>query len=134
MKWTPLPKHSTPQMKWTLMKGPVSPPSPPKRKWIPPRRKDYPQIEWIPLPKQYYTLFIIMTLIYRHMNQFMCDRKKGGFSDDRLSVHFRSRDYHCGSEALCSYVIIFYIISELLPVVAIFALIIISNLNFTLMA
>jgi hypothetical protein len=64
----------------------------------------------------------------------MCDQRKGilcGFCDDGLSVHFHSRDYHCGSEALCSYGILFYIVSELLPVVAIFALIIISNFNFT---
>ena len=68
------------------------------------------------------------------LNQFMCDQRKGilcGFCDDGLSVHFHSRDYHCGSEALCSYGILFYIISELLPVVAVFALIIISNFNFT---
>jgi hypothetical protein len=31
----------------------------------PPRRKDYPQIEWTPLP-EHYIPFIIMTLIYRH--------------------------------------------------------------------
>ena len=68
------------------------------------------------------------------LNQFMCDQRKGilcGFCNDGLSVHFHSRDYHCGSEALCSYGILFYIISELLPVVAVFALIIVSNFNFT---
>ena len=70
----------------------------------------------------------------RKLNRFMCDQRKGilcGFCNDGLSVHFHSRDYLCGSETLCSYGILFYIVSELFPVMAIFAVIIIGNHNFT---
>ena len=70
----------------------------------------------------------------RNLNRFMCDKRKGilcGFCNDGLSVYFHSRNYHCGSETLCSYGILFYILSELLPVVAIFTLIVVCNFNFT---
>ena len=70
----------------------------------------------------------------RDLNRFICDKRKGilcGFCDDGLSVHFHSRDYHCGTETLCSYGILFYILSELFPVVAIFTLIVVCNFNFT---
>ena len=70
----------------------------------------------------------------RKLNQFMCYQRKGilcGFCTGGLSVHFHSRDYHCGSETLCSYGILFYILSEILPVVALFTLIVVCNFSFT---
>ena len=70
----------------------------------------------------------------RHLMHFMCSQRKGvlcGFCSDGLSVYFHSRDYHCGSESLCSYGLLFYALSELLPVVVIFTIIIFFNISFT---
>ena len=68
------------------------------------------------------------------LTHFMCHRRTGvlcGFCTDGLSVYFHSREYHCGNETLCSYGLIFYFASELLPVVILFSVIIFSNLSFT---
>ena len=60
------PKSIVPPNEMDTTKTKDPPPPPQKKMDTPPRRKDYPQIEWIPLPEQYYTLFIIMTLIYHY--------------------------------------------------------------------
>ena len=85
-------------------------------------------------PARLFQTSILLPHSGMNLSQFMCGQRKGilcGFCDDGLSVHFHSRDYHCGRETLCSYGILFYIVSELLPVMAIFAVIVICNFNFT---
>ena len=47
------------------------------------------------------------------------------------SCYFHSRNYKCGSNHLCKFGILFYILSEVIPMSIMFAILIIFNLSLT---
>ena len=69
------------------------------------------------------------------LNEFMCgETKKGilcGNCKDHYSAYYHSNTQKCGPRVLCDFGIIFYILSEILPVTVLFILIIHFNISFT---
>ena len=67
--------------------------------------------------------------------KLICDTdRKGtlcGKCSDNHSVYYNSAKYHCGGESNCNYGILFYILSEILPLTIIFIVIITFNISFT---
>lgn len=65
---------------------------------------------------------------------FMCGEKRSGVlcgeCSDNYSAYYHSSSYTCGPEDLCSLGIVFYILSELIPVVTLFSIIIHLDTNF----
>ena len=54
-----------------------------------------------------------------------------GGCKDETSVYYHSLHYACGSNSLCSFGWLFYILSELVPVTIVFLVIIVFNITFT---
>lgn len=54
-----------------------------------------------------------------------------GSCKDRYSVYFHSPNYLCRENSNCSYGVLLYIVSELLPLTAIFVIILTFNIHFT---
>lgn len=73
--------------------------------------------------------------VERQLDKMMCGKyKKGilcGTCGDHFSSYLHSPSHKCGSEDLCHLGPLFYLLSELLPVVLLFALIINFNISLT---
>ena len=70
------------------------------------------------------------------LDEYICgSRKRSGIlcgdCIDNHSIYFHSWDYKCGHSDLCDYGILFYILSEILPVTLAFSIIIIKGIDFT---
>ena len=69
------------------------------------------------------------------LSSFICiSGRKGvlcGECDEGQSMYYHSRQLTCGSDDKCSYGIMLYIVSELIPVVIFFTLVILFDISFT---
>lgn len=54
-----------------------------------------------------------------------------GLCTDDYSVYFHSSKYSCGSERLCHFGWVFYILSEILPLTLLYTIIVLFNVSFT---
>lgn len=83
--------------------------------------------------KYYYELPAIANST--HLNNFICDEKRTGLLCgkclDNHSVYFHSPDYKCGPNSKCSIGPLLYFISELIPLLILFLIIIIFDIKFT---
>ena len=82
---------------------------------------------WFPLPKTANKIIL---------EDFLCDSSRTGElcgqCRDNFSVFFHSKLYSCKQESyLCNYGILFYILSELLPLALLFIAILFMNISFT---
>ena len=69
------------------------------------------------------------------LSSFICKSgRKGVFCgecEEGQSMHYHSRQLTCGPDDICSYGIVLYIVSELIPVVIFFTLIVLLDISFT---
>ena len=71
----------------------------------------------------------------RLLEHSLCGPKRHGkvcgLCTDGYSVYYHSSKYTCGSEGLCHYGWLFYILSELLPLTLLYTIIVLFNISFT---
>ena len=69
------------------------------------------------------------------LDSFMCGQNRMGIlcskCSNNLSVYYHSHSYHCGPNKLCGYGLLFYIISEIVPLTIVFLLVMIFNISLT---
>ncbi len=69
------------------------------------------------------------------LEEYICGKERQGVlcaeCRENYSVQFHSYTYKCGPNTLCDFGILFYILSELLPLTVMFVLLMISNISFT---
>ena len=69
------------------------------------------------------------------LDSFICDKYRTGIlcNDCRngSSVYYHSHSYHCRPNKLCNYGILFYIVSEMIPLTVVFLLVAILNISLT---
>ena len=79
--------------------------------------------------------FHLMPNNSKDLNEFVCvDHRQGvvcGQCADNYSVQYHSRHFKCGEESRCHFGILFYIISEVFPMVILFVVVISLNVSFT---
>ncbi len=72
---------------------------------------------------------------YDKLEEFICGIERQGVlcgeCQANYSVRFHSYTYRCGPNTLCKFGILFYFISELMPLTILFVLVMVSNLSFT---
>ena len=68
-------------------------------------------------------------------HKYLCDNNRTGKlcgqCKENNSVYYHSKILKCGDEKLCSYGILFYLLSEILPLTILFVVIIMCNISFT---
>ncbi len=71
-----------------------------------------------------------------NLSLMMCGDAKQGFlcgsCKENYSAYFHSNTHKCGSSELCNFSILFYILSDIVPMVILFTLIIHFNVSFTM--
>ena len=69
------------------------------------------------------------------LNEFMCGKRRTGLlcgeCGNSFSVFYHSHHYHCGKKDKCHFGLLFYFLSEIIPLTVLFTVVVVLDIRFT---